>query len=82
MTGDGDIDINVSSFVINLQLLPDQFENRFQQFNTIEPMVTFFINPFTCQLKVTVIAIYIAELIEVRRVELELKFWTLRTTSS
>ena len=42
--------------ICNLQLLQDQFEKRFQQYNNIEPMVTFFINLFTYQVNVMEIA--------------------------
>ncbi|KAG8222172.1 hypothetical protein J437_LFUL001263 [Ladona fulva] len=60
----GDIEIDLSSFVVNLQSLQNQFEKRFQQFTTIEPMVIFFVNPFTCQVNVTKMAAQIAELVQ------------------
>ncbi|KAG8233889.1 hypothetical protein J437_LFUL005216 [Ladona fulva] len=59
----GDVEIDLSSFVVNLQSLQNQFEKRFQQFTTIQPMVTFFVNPFTCQVNVTKMAAHIAELV-------------------
>ena len=70
--------------LFNLQLLQDQFEKRFQQFNIIEPMIIFFINTFTCQMlrlanlpklliNVIEIATYIAKFGQVRTEELELE---------
>ena len=65
----GDSEIDLSTFVINLKLLQTQFERRFQQFDIIEPMVTFLVNPFTNEMNVTEIATYILEFLQVRREE-------------
>ncbi|GFT40985.1 DUF4371 domain-containing protein [Nephila pilipes] len=67
----GDSEIDLSTFVFNFQL-------HFQQFNIIEPMVTFFVNPYTDQINVTEIATYISEFLQVRREEVEIEILDLQ----
>jgi hypothetical protein len=67
-----------SPFVGHLQTLLEEFEKRFQQFTAIEPVVTSFVNPFTCQIEVTETAASIGRLIQTRAEELELEILDLK----
>lgn len=75
----GNTEINVSLFIKHLQVLQEQFEKRFQQFTIIEPMVSFFINPFTCKTNIMEVAAYIAEVVQVKAEELELEILDLQS---
>ncbi|CAM2114566.1 unnamed protein product [Caretta caretta] len=66
-----DSDFNPSPFVIHIQTLLEQSEKRFQQFTTIEPVVAFLVNPFTCQIEVTEMATSIVSLIQERIEDVE-----------
>jgi hypothetical protein len=68
----GESNFSPSPFVDHLQILLEEFEKRFQQFTAIEPVVAFFVNPFTCQIEVTETALFVGRLIQARTEELEL----------
>lgn len=74
----GNNELNVSLFIETLQVLQKQFEERFLQFTNIEPIVSFCINPFTCQINVMELAACIADLVQGKAEELELEILDLK----
>lgn len=60
--GENVVDLNL--FVTHLKKLLKQFESRFQQFSIIEPVVTFYLNPFNAHTDVTLIADFIAKMLQ------------------
>ncbi|XP_070809997.1 protein FAM200C-like [Pituophis catenifer annectens] len=69
----GDSDFNNAPFVGYLETLEEQFHARFQQFTSIEPVVSFFENPFS-PIDVAETAVAIGELCQalVEEVEMEI----------
>uniref|UniRef100_A0A8C5SPD7 SCAN box domain-containing protein n=1 Tax=Laticauda laticaudata TaxID=8630 RepID=A0A8C5SPD7_LATLA len=69
----GDSDFNNAPFVGYLETLEEQFHARFQQFTSIEPVVSFFENPFS-PINVAETAVAIGELCQalVEEVEMEI----------
>lgn len=55
------------------QMLKEQFEKKYQEFTIIDPMIYFYINHFTCPIKIIEIVAFIAELVQVRAKELKLE---------
>lgn len=74
----GDNELNGTLFIKHLQELKKQFEERFLQFKHIEPIVSFCINPFTCQINVMEIAACIADFVQGKTEELELEILDLK----
>lgn len=74
----GDNEMNESLFIKHLQLLQKQVEERFSQFRNIEPIVSFCINPFTCQINVMELAAGISDLVQGKAEELELEILDLK----
>ncbi|KAG8237197.1 hypothetical protein J437_LFUL016083 [Ladona fulva] len=72
MTNDGNFE--PSQFTSHLKTLLNQFEKRFQDFSCLEPLVSFFVKPFTIHHEATETATAIARIIssEVENLELEI----------
>ncbi|XP_061450843.1 general transcription factor II-I repeat domain-containing protein 2-like isoform X2 [Rhineura floridana] len=68
----GESDFNNAPFVGYLEILEEQFLTQFEQLIDIEPVVSFFANPFN-SIDVTVTAMAIAELCQARLEEVELE---------
>ncbi|XP_044306557.1 general transcription factor II-I repeat domain-containing protein 2-like isoform X2 [Varanus komodoensis] len=68
----GESDFNNLPFVSHLETLEEQFHARFQQFTDIEPVVSFFENPFS-PIDVTETAVSIGELCQTGVEEIELE---------
>ena len=74
----GNNQLNGSLFIKHLQVLKKQFEGRFLQFRPIEPIVSFCINPFTCQINVIKMAACIADFVQGKTEEVELEILDLK----
>ncbi|XP_062998575.1 general transcription factor II-I repeat domain-containing protein 2-like [Elgaria multicarinata webbii] len=68
----GESDFNNLPFVSHLETLEEQFHARFQQFTDIEPVVSFFENPFS-PVDITETAVAIGELCQTGVEEIELE---------
>lgn len=60
--GENSFDPNL--FIGHLQKLLEQFENRFQQFSIIEPVASFFVNPFNPQINISEVANSMGKIIQ------------------
>lgn len=67
----GEKNFDQKIYISHLEKLLHQFDIRFKQFTSVEPVATFFVNPFSTQFDISEIAKSIGELLQEESVKIE-----------